>query len=234
MSRLRTAQELIHWLEVGAGAKWIRLAAVLFVGLVLSLRVAWTQFRGPLSETTLLQADLGRQVAAGQGFTTLVNYPQTAAVLAQRGRQFDPRQPYPELSQAPLYAVVIAGGLRLLPAGFRESLFTQAPVPPDGFRGDYFLLGLNLILFWASAWLTYDLGRRLFAPRVGWLAALAPPPMGQATAPDWSTLAARSRAEWRGMDGVGATRAKRLRAFFADPEVRALAARLGEAGVVGF
>lgn len=67
-----------------------------------------------------------------------------------------------------------------------------------------------------------------------WLAALAPPPMGQATAPDWSTLATRSRAEWRGMDGVGATRAKRLRAFFADPEVRALAARLGEAGVVGF
>lgn len=173
MSRPRTAQELIHWLEVGAGAKWIRLAAVLFVGLVLSLRVAWTQFRGPLTEATLLQADLGRQVAAGQGFTTLVNYPQTAAVLAQRGRQFDPQQPYPELSQAPLYALVIAGGLKLLPAGFRESLFTQAPVPPDGFRGDYFLLGLNLILFWAAAWLTYDLGRRLFAPRVGWLAALA-------------------------------------------------------------
>lgn len=173
MSRPRTAQELIHWLEVGAGAKWIRLAAVLFVGLVLSLRVAWTQFRGPLSEATLLQADLGRQVASGQGFTTLVNYPQTAAVLAQRGRQFDPQKPYPELSQAPLYALVIAGGLRLLPAGFRESLFTQAPVPPDGFRGDYFLLGLNLILFWVAAWLTYDLGRRLFAPRVGWLAALA-------------------------------------------------------------
>lgn len=173
MSRPRTAQELIHWLEVGAGAKWIRLAAVLFVGLVLSLRVAWTQFHGPLTEATLLQADLGRQLATGQGFTTLVNYPQTVAVLAQRGRQFDPQKPYPELSQAPLYALVIAAPLKLIPAKWRDALFSQPPVPPDGFRGDYYLLGLNLILFWVAAWLTYDLGRRLFAPRAGWLAALA-------------------------------------------------------------
>ncbi len=173
MSRPRTTQEIVHWLEVGEGARWIRLAAVVLVGLVLSLRVAWTQFHGPLTEATLLQADLGRQIASGEGFTTLVNYPQTVALLVQRGQRFDPGQAYPELSQAPLYALVIAGGLRVLPAGVRDSLFTQVPVPPDGFRGDYFLLGLNLLLFWLAAWLTYDLGRRLFAPRVGWLAALA-------------------------------------------------------------
>lgn len=173
MSRPKTTQEIIHWLEVGAGAGWIRLGAILFVGLVLSLRVAWTQFHGPLTEATLLQADMGRQLAEGAGFTTLVNYPQTAAVLARRGQRFDPRRPYPELSQAPLYALAIAGGLRILPAGMRDSLFAKAPVPPDGFGGDYFLLGLNLALFWLAAWLTYDLGRRLFAPRVGWLAALA-------------------------------------------------------------
>jgi hypothetical protein len=173
MSRPKTTQELIHWLEVGEGARWIRLAAVLAGGLVLSLLVAWKQFHGPLTEGTLLQADMGRQLASGAGFTTLVNYPQTDAVLAARGRHFDPRQPYPELTQAPLYALAIAGGLRVLPAGLRETLFTQAPVPPDGFGGDYFLLGLNLVLFWLAAWLTFDLGRRLFAPRVGWLAALA-------------------------------------------------------------
>jgi hypothetical protein len=173
MSRPKTTQEIIHWLEVGEGARWIRLAAVLAGGLVLSLLVAWKQFHGPLTEGTLLQADMGRQLASGAGFTTLVNYPQTDAVLAARGRHFDPRQPYPELTQAPLYAMAIAGGLRVLPAGLRETLFTQAPVPPDGFGGDYFLLGLNLVLFWLAAWLTFDLGRRLFAPRVGWLAALA-------------------------------------------------------------
>jgi hypothetical protein len=173
MSRPKTTQEIVHWLEIGAGARWIRLGAVLAGGLVLSLLVAWKQFHGPLTEGTLLQADLGRQLASGAGFTTLVNYPQTAAVMARRGQRFDPDRPYPELSQAPLYALVIAGGLRVLPAGLRESLFTRVPVPPDGFGGDYFLLGLNLVLFWLAAWLTFDLGRRLFASRVGWLAALA-------------------------------------------------------------
>lgn len=170
---MKSAQEFIHWIEVGAGARWIRLGAMVLGTLVLSLVVAWKQFHGPLTEPTLVQADTGRQLAAGQGFTTNVNYPQTAAFLAERGRRFDPAAPYPELHHAPLYPLTIAGALRLFPAGWREAWFDSAPVPPDGFQGDYFLLGLNLMLLWLAAWLTFDLGRRLFEPRVGWLAALA-------------------------------------------------------------
>ncbi len=60
--------------------------------LALSLLVAWKQFHGPTSEATLVQADMGRQLARGEGFTTLVNYPQTAAVLQRRGVRFDPQQ----------------------------------------------------------------------------------------------------------------------------------------------
>jgi hypothetical protein len=168
---MKSPQELIHWLELGAGSRHIRLAAVLLGTLALSVLVAWKQFHGATAETTLLQADVGRQLARGEGFTTQVNYPQAARVLAERGTTFDARKPWPELYQAPFYSLVIAGGLRLLPARLRESLFARAPVPPDGFAGDYFLLALNLALFWLAAWQTYDLGRRLFEPRVGWLAA---------------------------------------------------------------
>jgi hypothetical protein len=173
MKRPRSAQELIHWLEVGGGARWVRLAAVLAGTVALSLLVAWKQFHGPVSEATLVQADTGRQLARGEGFSTLVNYPQSTAVLRARGLRFSPEVAFPELHQAPLYSVVIAGGLRVLPAARRDALFSTAPVPPDGFAADYFLLALNLILFWLAAWLTYDLGRRLFEPRVGWLAAFA-------------------------------------------------------------
>ncbi len=172
MKRPRTAQELIHWLEVGAGARWIGLAAVFAGTLALSLLVAWKQFHGPASETTLLQADVGRQLARGAGFTTQVNFPRTAAVLAADGRRFDPARPYPELHHAPLYPLAIAGALRLLPEGPRAALFASPPVPPDGFGADYLLLGLNLALLWLAAGLSYLLGRRLFEPRVGWLAAL--------------------------------------------------------------
>jgi hypothetical protein len=173
MPRPRTAQEFIHWLEVGAGARWILRAAVIAATVALSLLIAWKQFHGPTSEMTLVQAETGWQLARGQGFSTSVNFPQTAAVLAARGVRFDAQRPYPELHHAPLYSLVVAGGLRLLPEARRAALFTQPPVPPYGFRADYFLLGLNLVLLWLAAWLTFDLGRRLFEPRVGWLAATA-------------------------------------------------------------
>jgi hypothetical protein len=173
MSRPRSAQEFVHWLEVGAGARWVRRAAMIVGTLALSLLIAWKQFRGPLHENTLAQADTGRQLARGAGFATQVNYPQTAAFLEARGVPFDPARPFPELHRAPLYALTIAGALHLLPEARREALFGPAPAPPDGFGGDYFLLGLNLALLWLAAWLTFDLGRRLFEPRVGWLACLA-------------------------------------------------------------
>ena len=67
-----------------------------------------------------------------------------------------------------------------------------------------------------------------------WLAALAPPPMGDAPAPDWATLAARSESGWQARPGIGATRARRLYAFFHAPQVAALADRLHDAGVAGF
>lgn len=173
MPRPRNLQELIHWLEVGGGARGIRLGAVLLGALVLSLLVAWKQFHGVTAETALRQADVGRQLARGEGFTTLVNYPQTAAFLAARGLHFDPRRAYPELHEAPLYSLVIAGALRLLPGAARESLFGTVPVPPDGFRADYFLLGLNVVLLWGAAWLTFALARRLFDLRSAWVALLA-------------------------------------------------------------
>lgn len=172
MARSRNLQEFVHWLELGAGARWIRRAAMLLgVGLV-SLLLGWKQFRGVTTEATLLQADVGRQLAAGEGFSTLVNYPQVVAAQGERGVRFDARVTYPELYHAPLYSLLIAGGLRLLPVSVRDGLFAAPPTPPDGFAGDYFLLGLNLLLLWLAAWLTFDLARRLFDARTGWLAML--------------------------------------------------------------
>lgn len=173
MNRPQTAQELIHWLEVGGGARTIRLAAVLAGTLALSLLVAFKQFHGPVSEVTLIQADTGRQLARGAGFTTNVNYPQAVAFLQKRGAKFEASKPYPELYQAPLYPLVIAGALRLVPQTRRDALFASAPSPPDGFAADYFLLGLNLLLLWLAAWLTFLLGRALFDSSAGCLAAFA-------------------------------------------------------------
>jgi hypothetical protein len=172
-ARPRTTQELIHWLEMGGGARWVRMGALVVCGLVVSSLVSWRQFHGATSEATLAQADMGRQIAFGRGFTTRVNYPQAVAFFAARGIRFDPSRPYPEVYQAPLYPMVIAGALRLLPHAVREGLFGSAPTPPFGFGADYLLLGLNVVLFWLAVWLAFDLGRRLFGAPAGWLAAIA-------------------------------------------------------------
>ena len=171
--RVRTTQELIHWIEMGGGARWVRLGALLVCGLVVSSLVAWRQFHGATSEATLAQADMARQIAQGEGFTTRVNYPQAVAFFGARGDHFDPSRPYPEVYQAPLYPIVIAGALRLLPHAARDALFGAAPSPPFGYAADYFLLGLSLALFWIAVWLSFDLGRRLFGAPAGWLAAIA-------------------------------------------------------------
>ena len=107
--RPRTTQELIHWLEMGGGKRWVLLGALIFCGMSLSLVVSWRQFHGAASEATLVQADMARQIASGHGFTTRVNYPQAVAFLGARGVRFDPAVPYPDVYQAPLYPLVIAG-----------------------------------------------------------------------------------------------------------------------------
>lgn len=72
-------QQAIHWLEQGKGARVLRTTALLLGLLGLAVLVAYKQFHGPRTEETLRQADLGRSIASGQGFSTSVNYPQVHA-----------------------------------------------------------------------------------------------------------------------------------------------------------
>ena len=166
-------QNWIHWLEQGRGARWLAGAAGVLALLLLSGTVAFKQFHGPRSEETLRQADLGRSIAAGRGFRTSINYPQVHAVLEREGQLFDESMPFPDLYHPPLYALTIAGALALLPDATVDRLFSQAPAPPDGFGADYVLLGLNMVLLWIAAGLTWWLGRRLFDPVVGVVGAVA-------------------------------------------------------------
>ena len=168
----RSLQEWVHWLEIGPGAHWIRRVALLVGVVLLSLRVGYTQFHGPKTETTLAQAAVGRQLAAGEGFTTPVRYPQTLATLRARGVKPDFSRAWPELHQPPLYSALIGGVVSVLPARLSHALFAKAPVPPDGFGGDYLLLVLNIALLWLAAWMTFLLGRRWFDASVGLVGSL--------------------------------------------------------------
>ncbi len=170
---MKSTQELIHWLEQGRGAHWVRGAGVVLAALLLTTIYSWKQFHGVPTEFVMQQAVLGRQLAQGEGFTTLVNYPQTYAVLDARGQRFDLKQAYPELHHAPLYALTLAAAFAVLP----ESVWAKRPLPPaaytpDGWGPDYVILLVNLGLFWVAVWLVWRLAKRLFDERAAWLAVI--------------------------------------------------------------
>lgn len=168
MKRPATAQEWVHWLESGAGARWFVRGAIVLGFAVLSLLICYKQFRGPSTELTFLQAGVGRQLAAGAGFTTPVNYPQTAAFLQARGEAVDSSSAFPELTQPPLYSLAVASVLSVVGPGA-----WAPPLPPAGFGADYALLALNVGLLWIAALQTWSLGTRLFDRATGVLAATA-------------------------------------------------------------
>ena len=169
LARMKSSQEFIHWLEQGRGGRWLRRAAIIVAALLLTTIYAWKQFHGIPSEFVMQQAVLGRQLAQGEGFTTLVNYPQTYAVLQARGQPFAESRVYPELQHAPLYALTLATVFKLLPA----ASWAHRPVAPDGWAPDYSVLLVNLILFWVAVALVWRLAAKLFDERAAWLAALA-------------------------------------------------------------
>lgn len=160
-------------MEVGAGARWIRRAAFFLVVVLVSWLAGYKQFRGLTSENVLAQAVVGRQVASGEGLTTSVRLPQTFEVLTAEGRPPDLSRPWPELHQPPLYPLTIGAALKILPAGMRDRLFHGQYLSLVGFRGDYFLLALNVILLWIASALTFVLGRRLHGEMAGLAAAVA-------------------------------------------------------------
>ncbi len=171
---MKSSQEVIHWLEHGAGARAVRRAGLVLGALLLTLFYSWRQFHGIPTEFVMQQAVMGRQLAQGHGFTTLVNYPQTYAVLKAKGVPFDEKKPYPELYHAPLYSIMLAGGFALVPDSVWKSKPAQpGPWTPDGWGPDYVILGLNLILFWIGIWLVWRLAKKLFDERAAWLAMLA-------------------------------------------------------------
>ncbi|MET1079938.1 MAG: NAD-dependent DNA ligase LigB [Pseudomonas sp.] len=72
-------------------------------------------------------------------------------------------------------------------------------------------------------------------PFATWLRALGlPPSSGLDLGDSWQALAERSEQRWRAEPAVGPEKARQLRAFFRDPNIRALREQLRAAGVPGF
>lgn len=154
-------QKFLHVLEHGRGAFWLRWALALAV--VAGLGAAWTtlKFNGFSIPEAMDQAQIGRQIASGQGYSTLYARPLALHVmLAKRGTV---AMPLRDASEAPLGPIINAAIFKL--AGTDFVIPTGRVLAPADFAvavGGVAFLGGTLAL-------SYLLGRRLYGHGVALL-----------------------------------------------------------------
>ncbi|MCC6233075.1 MAG: glycosyltransferase family 39 protein, partial [Verrucomicrobiales bacterium] len=167
-------QELIHALEVGSGARYLRVVALLLAVITIAIFYDLRELQNFRTEEAMDAAQVGRNIAEGRGFTTRYIRPLSMAVIRDHRPDRDPliKGEHPDLANPPLYPLLIAGVMKI-PGLFDH----QIPSPKEGqFRRhqpDFLITVLNQAMLFLSIALTWFLARKLFEPKVGLLTALA-------------------------------------------------------------
>src|SRR5688572_5539834 len=152
-------QEWIHKLEEGEWTKYIRLA--FFVLALLGITALWhiREAKNFVSADAMDSAQLARNISQGHGFTTKNIRPLSLALLEKhRGEHFNALAgPHPDLANAPLYPVVLAGLMKVLPFDWEITSKLFWRYQPETIIG-----GFNQILFFVALFLTFCVAARLF------------------------------------------------------------------------
>lgn len=161
-------QEWIHKIEEGEGARYVRLAFMLLA--LLGLTAVWhiREARSFASIEAMDAAQVARNLAQGEGFSTDFVRPLSIALIREhQGASAElGKGPHPDLANAPLYPALLAGLMKVLPFDWSipEANFWR-------YQPEVLIGWFNQALFFLALWLVYRLGARLFDPGVGYLAA---------------------------------------------------------------
>jgi 4-amino-4-deoxy-L-arabinose transferase-like glycosyltransferase len=162
-------QEIIHKVEHGPAYRYLSY----FVGIIFFATVAvcydGALYRNLSTIEGMDAAQLARNLAEGNGYTTDFIRPFSIHLLRkhQGGTNALPAA-HPDLSNAPIYPALLAGTLRLMPFGHEitsgiDKFRVHAP--------DLWITGVNQTLFLLAVALVFLIARRLFDPAVAWLAS---------------------------------------------------------------
>ena len=111
-------QTTVYQIEIGAGNKIIRWGLLILLAGAMSLIYTAGQFRGLNKRESMDMAQLARNVAHHEGFTTHLIRPLSLWKLERHGwAKNDPRliMRHPDIYNPPLYPLVLAGLFKMLP-----------------------------------------------------------------------------------------------------------------------
>ncbi len=117
-----TIQTAVFQIEIGRGRKIMQWLLLILLAAALSLVYTAGQFRGLNKRESMDMAQLARNLAHGQGFTTYVIRPLSLWQLEQNGWNIQDKATrarlimnHPDICNPPLYPMVLAGLFKILP-----------------------------------------------------------------------------------------------------------------------
>ncbi|MEI8293667.1 MAG: glycosyltransferase family 39 protein [bacterium] len=151
----KTLQDMVHSLDQGGLVPVIRVAMFAALILTLTLLYLFVQFRGLSSAAAMDQAQIARQLAMGNGFSTQYIRPLAIKQLEDTGRQV-PTGDFPDFFQSPLHPLLNSLPLKLVESSWKLS-------PTDlVYVGDRMIAAIAVLMFFLSIWVWYLVGCRLF------------------------------------------------------------------------
>ncbi len=194
-------QYLIHKFEE-QGGRGMRLAFVVLVTLGLLVCYHWRAYRNYGIQESMDAAQLARNLAEGKGFTTDFVRPFSIHLVSEHNKdrlkptEDTPRPDYaqvkgdhPDIANAPLYPLFLAGAMKVLPFDFKvnqtdpfwsipnpnlrrlsdEQLKDATPRMFFRYQPEFIVSLINQLLLILAAVLTALLARRLFDAQVAWM-----------------------------------------------------------------
>ncbi len=180
-------QDLLHKLEVGGGPRFLRIGLAVLGVMLLIVGYNWRAYRNMNTQEAMDAAQLARNIAQGKGYTTLFIRPFSIYLVRQHNLErhgvpavgevpdlADLRGMHPDLANPPVYPVVLAGLMKILP--FNYTVSTTKPFWSNAghfwrFEPDFLIALFNELLLLLAITLVFFLARRLFDPVVAWLSA---------------------------------------------------------------
>lgn len=155
-------QSAVHALEAGGFAVWIRRGLVVLLIVLLAGYYLWN-FRGLSTSVGMDQAQIGRAISRGEGWSTKVARPLAVGQLQAHGKDVA-QNIWRDTYHAPLPPLINA--LALLPVKGFGNMNPRTII----YAGDKAIATMSILLFIASIAVLYFTARRLFDQRLALLA----------------------------------------------------------------
>jgi hypothetical protein len=181
-------QDWVHKVEAGAIARGARIGLAVLAALLLVVAYDLRAYKNFASPEAMDQAQLARNISEGKGYTTLYIRPFSMFLVKRanldRLASLNPEQrkdlsqvwgPHPDIANAPVYPLVLAGLMKTVPAtsdSTKERPFWWSNGGFARYQPDFCIALFNQVLLLAAAFMTFRLARRFFDRPVAWLSAI--------------------------------------------------------------